>query len=246
MRTSVFPEGAQLEGEIRGAGDLVVRGTIVGTLDVDGTLTVEASGRIRGEVRARAMVVRGEVEGPVNVIELLRLETGARLLGDVVADRVSAASGSVVRGRVRMTGAERLKRTAGGTLTAPFTSSGQIPAPIVSPSIGPERPASIPVDLLVAAGLGHPHSIRERVTEVPGDVPVRALRRGRATEPHDEPAERSLAVRAVPIPPAPKTPRPAPLTPALDAPSPRAEPGDAARRAPVVPRLGRIKSRGRP
>lgn len=240
MRTSVLPEGATLEGEIRGTGDLVVRGTVLGALDVDGSITVDATGRVRGEIRARSMVVRGEVEGPVNVVELLRLDAGGKVVGDVVADRVSAATGALLRGRVRMTGAERLKRTAGGTLTAPFTSSGMIEAPS-------EMPRALPIEVLASAGA----SIRERVTEVPHDH-TRQMRRDRLTDKAEGTGAGELRAPIPPIRvavtlPAPEAPearplevRPEPLETkhAKPPPPPRTGP-------PVVPRLGRVRSRGR-
>ena len=132
MRTSSIPAGAIVEGSIRGAGDLIVRGTVEGPITLDGTLTIDVAAIVRGEVRARSIVVRGTLEGPAHATELVRLEPGARLLGDVHAERISAASGALVRGRVRMAGAERLKRTVGGTLQAPFSSAGSLEAALSS------------------------------------------------------------------------------------------------------------------
>ena len=134
MRTSSIPAGAIVEGSIRGAGDLVVRGTVEGPITLDGTLTIDVAALVRGEVRARAIVVRGTLEGTAHASEVVRLEAGARLFGDVFAERISAASGALVRGRVRMAGAERLRRTVGGTIEAPFSSAGMIEAPAVAPS----------------------------------------------------------------------------------------------------------------
>ncbi len=242
MRTSVLPAGVALEGEVRGSGDLVVRGTLIGSVDLDGLLTIEPGAVLRGEVRARAMVVRGEVEGPVTVLELLRLEAGARVLGDVQADRVSAASGAVLRGRVRMTGADRLRRTVGGTLTAPFTSSGTFDAPTdVRPPLTPARlstltgaPAPEPEERAAAPG------IRERTTEPP-DVRDRGAIRDRTTD---------TPLRGVPRPPldAPRAALEAQRA-ALEAQRPPvdaslgAKPG--APPPPVVPRLGRVRSQRR-
>lgn len=263
MRTSVLPEGVQLTGQIRGSGDLVVRGVLIGNVDLDGLLTIEAGGLLRGEVRARSMIVRGLVEGPVVTLELLRLESGARVVGDVQADRVSAASGAVIRGRVRMTGADRLRRTAGGTLTAPFTSSGAVEAPRVEAhkdvktTLDPARLASLGQASLsesasfVPIAPVHPpreHGIRDRTTEAPEERTsiLRQDLRSRVTESPDL-HRRQAKVRA-PLPVA----SPVPVVPRVErapVPSEAAPRGQsmvvAAPPPPVIPRIGRVKSRRR-
>jgi cytoskeletal protein CcmA (bactofilin family) len=230
MRTSVLPAGVTLEGELRGSGDLVVRGTMVGSVDLDGMLTIDAGAVLRGEVRARAMVVRGEVEGPVTVLELLRLEAGAKVLGDVQADRVSAASGSVLRGRVRMTGADRLRRTVGGTLTAPFTSSGTLEAP------GEVR-APIPAERL--SSLTAAHGIRERATEPPEVRDRRPLREGTTDTPMRRMPRQAVPALSAPIPASAASPNMSAASPKMVAPGPIGPP------APVIPRLGRVRSQRR-
>ena len=234
MRTSVLPHGVTLEGELRGSGDLVVRGTLIGNVDLDGMLTVDSGAVLRGEVRARAMLVRGEVQGPVTVLELLRLEAGARVLGDVQADRVSAASGSVLRGRVRMTGVDKLRRTVGGTLTAPFTSSGTIEAPReVRPFIDTAR-------LSTLTG-SHAPGVRERATEPPGVRDRRPMRERTTDTPMRGQPRATPPATANPTLAAPATLGTGASAPAgTAAPSPTSAPP-----APVVPRLGRVRSQRR-
>jgi len=236
MKTSVLPQGVTLEGELRGSGDLIVRGALIGNVDLDGMLTIDAGGVLRGEVRARAMVVRGEVEGPVTVLELLRLEASARVLGDVQADRVSAASGSVLRGRVRMTGADRLRRTVGGTLTAPFTSSGTLEAPR-------EVHAAIPAARLSTL-TGSPEQVsapgpgvRERMTEPPDARDRRPIRERPTDTPMLGMPRQAVTSRALsaPIPATAAAPNVvAPVASKPGGPPP-----------PVVPRLGRVRSQRR-
>ena len=283
MRTSVLPEGVELEGNVAGSGDLVVRGTLIGNVDLEGVLTVDVGGIVRGEVRVRGMLVRGLVEGPVTALELLKLENGARVVGDVQADRVSAATGAVLRGRVRMTGADRLRRTVGGTLTAPFTSSGSVEAPLVRGETRSEsgrgesvaRPLD-PTRLSTLSAAPHPsesrhdgarpnrNSIRERLTEMPDEsrsIPLRHDIRSRVTEPPEtRGAAMSFRQPAPFVPVAPtqqrnpasrsesrvEASRPeASRAEASRAEASRAEVGLTAPPPPVIPRIGRVKSRRR-
>ena len=133
MQGSRLPRGVVLEGSVRGQGDSWIAGEIQGPVEIDGQLVIEPTGVVRGEVRARSIAIAGVLEGNATAIELVRLEPGARMVGDARAERVSAAAGALLRGRIR-TGQdraqqERMRRTTGGTLLAPFSSSGSVRAP---------------------------------------------------------------------------------------------------------------------
>ena len=146
MRTSRLPHGAHFDGRIRGQGDLIIAGEVDGPIEIDGQLTIEATGVVRGDIRARSIAIAGQVEGNAHAIELIRLEPGAKMIGDARAERVSAGTGALLRGRIRTSTEraqnERMRRTSGGTLLAPFSSSGGIAAPILNDS--PLRMATLP------------------------------------------------------------------------------------------------------
>ena len=146
MRTSRLPHGAHFDGRIRGQGDLIIAGEVDGPIEIDGQLTIEATGVVRGDLRARSIAIAGQVEGNAHAIELIRLEPGAKMIGDARAERVSAGTGALLRGRIRTSTEraqnERMRRTSGGTLLAPFSSSGGIAAPILNDS--PLRMATLP------------------------------------------------------------------------------------------------------
>ncbi|AKF08109.1 hypothetical protein DB32_005258 [Sandaracinus amylolyticus] len=133
----MLPEGMRLAGEIRGQGDLVVAGTIEGPIAIDGHLTIEATGVVRGEVKARAVVLRGTLTGPAVAEETIRLESGARMIGDARAERVSVVEGALLRGRITMTGAQAARRSSAGQVPAIERRStpGAVSAPTAAPSI---------------------------------------------------------------------------------------------------------------
>ena len=146
MRTSRLPQGAHFDGRIRGQGDLIIAGAVDGPIEIDGQLTIEATGVVRGDIRARSIAIAGHVEGNAHAIELIRLEPGAKMIGDARAERVSAGTGALLRGRIRTSTeraqSERMRRTSGGTLLAPFSSSGGTAAPVFSDA--PLRTTTLP------------------------------------------------------------------------------------------------------
>jgi cytoskeletal protein CcmA (bactofilin family) len=128
-RVSCIPHGIAITGEIRGQGDLVVGGTVEGPIAIDGHLTIEETGVVRGEAKARAIVIRGRLYGPALADETIRIEPGARVIGDARAERVSVVEGALLRGRITMTGALPPRRSSAGAITAPRSSAGVPIAP---------------------------------------------------------------------------------------------------------------------
>lgn len=104
MKTSVLPAGLSLAGEIEGKGDLIVAGAMEGPIEIEGTLTIDEGGEVRGDVTATAVVVRGLLVGHASARESIRVEPTAVLVGDARAPRVNIVEGARVRGRIQMTG----------------------------------------------------------------------------------------------------------------------------------------------
>lgn len=103
-RTSLLPEGLSLDGSIEGRGDLVIAGTVEGPVDLEGELTIEATGRVEGPVHVTALVVRGTLVGACQAKESIQVDASATVVGDAKAPRVRIADGARYRGRVQITG----------------------------------------------------------------------------------------------------------------------------------------------
>ena len=101
-KTSVIPSGVTLVGDVEGDADLVVYGRVEGPIHVGGSLVIEASGVVRGHVRARAVVVRGVLKGNAFGDELVRVDEGARLVGELTAPRVQVVPGAHFRGQIHV------------------------------------------------------------------------------------------------------------------------------------------------
>jgi cytoskeletal protein CcmA (bactofilin family) len=256
---SRLPRGVVLEGAIRGQGDLRIAGEVEGPIEIDGHLVVEESGVVRGEVRARVITIAGILEGNATALELVRLEPGARMTGDARAERVSAAQGALLRGRVRTSQEraqlERMRRTTGGTLLAPFSSSGAILAPGFASSAGeltappaPRPPSNLPstagvlrapaIDSLQAEA-AVARVTREAVIDARDPSVVAAQANAHAVRSAERREEREAAPREAAQREAPREARPAtrelaPPAPASDRPPP-----------PVMPAIGRRRAQRR-
>jgi len=101
-KPSILPSGMKLVGDVTGEEDFVVFGLVEGEVHVDGTVVVEQSGIIRGNVRGRTVTVRGVVVGDASADASIRVDDGGKMVGDVSAPRVNIVKGARFRGHVHM------------------------------------------------------------------------------------------------------------------------------------------------
>jgi cytoskeletal protein CcmA (bactofilin family) len=142
-RGSSLPEGLSLRGEIRGHGDLIVAGSVKGPISIDGHLSIEPSGAVEGEVKARSLVVRGVLIGSAIAEESIRVDAGARMVGDARAERVSVVQGALLRGRVTMTGPQASRRSSAGVVAAPFPPPAELESARATER-EPQEPPTLP------------------------------------------------------------------------------------------------------
>ena len=95
---STLSSDLQFEGNISGAGDLQVDGSIKGDVRV-GRLIVGETGAVEGNVTADYLEVRGRIVGAVNGKQV-KLVSTAYVDGDITAEQLSIDIGAYFQGRV--------------------------------------------------------------------------------------------------------------------------------------------------
>ncbi|MGZ8439570.1 MAG: bactofilin family protein, partial [Candidatus Deferrimicrobiaceae bacterium] len=88
-------------------GEMVVRGTvrIDGNLEGDiraDWVIVGETGRIRGNVKARAIVVGGRVDGNIEGSEIVELKDKAQVVGEICTAKLSISEGALFEGQSSM------------------------------------------------------------------------------------------------------------------------------------------------
>lgn len=91
-----------VRGTLRGEGDLVVEGTVEGTIELRDQLLVQQGGRVSADVQAANLTVFGELTGSVQATTLVAINAGSRVIGDITAPRVIIEDGARFKGRVEM------------------------------------------------------------------------------------------------------------------------------------------------
>ena len=88
-------------------GEMVVRGTIridgylEGDIRADWVIVGE-TGRIRGNVKARAIVVGGRVDGNIEGSEIVELKDKGQVVGEICTAKLSISEGALFEGQSSM------------------------------------------------------------------------------------------------------------------------------------------------
>jgi cytoskeletal protein CcmA (bactofilin family) len=101
-------KSVQIFGEVKGSEDLIVDGTVEGTITLsESRLTIGPNARVQANVSARDVVILGALTGDINATGRVELRAGANLKGDIRAARLSVEENAVLSGKVELSGTER-------------------------------------------------------------------------------------------------------------------------------------------
>jgi len=105
---TVIGKGVYLESaRMTGQENVRIAGIFKGTIEIEGSVVLEDSGCITGDVHANYFLVAGEMNGNINCSTQLHFASTAKVVGDVKTNSLIADEGSQVDGRY-VVGADRL------------------------------------------------------------------------------------------------------------------------------------------
>lgn len=101
--TTVITKNTTISGELCGTGSVLIEGTVVGGIKVDGTVTVAGSGVVQGPIEAGDVCVAGSVTGDITARGAVRLEMTGSITGNVTMRSFTIEDGGYFNGRSHMT-----------------------------------------------------------------------------------------------------------------------------------------------
>ena len=107
---TLISEGCKVSGVLSGRGDFMISGTVEGDCDLDGAVTIMASGVWSGILKADSVIVAGTVDGDIEARGRIEIANSARITGTVTGEAIAVAEGAVVEGVMKTSG--RSKPTA--------------------------------------------------------------------------------------------------------------------------------------
>jgi cytoskeletal protein CcmA (bactofilin family) len=105
VETVVGPS-VNVEGDFASEGNIVVKGTVTGSVRTSRYLLVEMGAKIVANVKAGSAKISGEVKGNMKVVDSLELTSTARILGDIEVKILSVEPGALIFGKIVMPGME--------------------------------------------------------------------------------------------------------------------------------------------
>jgi cytoskeletal protein CcmA (bactofilin family) len=130
-RASVLGPTLRFRGELSAQEDLIVQGSVEGSITHTQSLTIGTDGTMKGDIRARVIVVDGKVEGDLYATESVSIRATAKVKGNVFAPRVGITDGAFFQGQIDMqpSGAavqEHSARLRQAALTAPAIEAAAV------------------------------------------------------------------------------------------------------------------------
>jgi cytoskeletal protein CcmA (bactofilin family) len=101
-RASVLGPTLKFRGELSAQEDLIVQGSVEGSITHTQSLTIGTDGTMKGDVRARVIVIDGKVEGDLYATESVNIRATAKVKGNVFAPRVGISEGAFFQGQIEM------------------------------------------------------------------------------------------------------------------------------------------------
>lgn len=99
---SVIGPSVHLEGNFNSSGNIVIAGSLSGSLTTSGSVRVEEGAKVQATVSAAHIFVAGEVRGDIYATEQLELAPSARVIGNVDVKVLSVSPGAIIHGKCSM------------------------------------------------------------------------------------------------------------------------------------------------
>jgi cytoskeletal protein CcmA (bactofilin family) len=101
-RVSVLGPTLKFRGELSAQEDLIVQGSVEGSITHTQSLTIGTDGSMKGDIRARVIIVDGKVDGDLYATESVNIRVTAKVKGNVFAPRVGISEGAFFQGQIEM------------------------------------------------------------------------------------------------------------------------------------------------
>ncbi len=111
---SVIGPTLVFKGELSADEDLVIEGTIEGTIaHHKKNLTIGKKGRVTADIHATSVIVEGELNGDIHSDGLVSLAKGAMVIGNIYCTRLVMEDGATFNGKIDMAVPTQLKIAPG-------------------------------------------------------------------------------------------------------------------------------------
>lgn len=103
MPTAVIGPKIRFKGELEGEEDLLIQGSIDGTISLSGqNLIIGKQGKLRANSKAKTINVEGKVIGDLEGEERISIRSSSQIQGNIKAERIVLEDGAKFKGSIDM------------------------------------------------------------------------------------------------------------------------------------------------
>lgn len=110
---SILGPTLHFKGELSAEENLLILGTVEGSIEHTAGLTIGEQGRIKANIQAATIKVEGKVEGNLQATTSVSINASADVEGDVNAPTVAVVEGARFKGRIDMGARKAAPKTHG-------------------------------------------------------------------------------------------------------------------------------------
>lgn len=99
---TIIGSSVKVEGKFEGNGNVVIEGSVVGSVHTAHDLQVVEGAVVHADLDAKNVTISGEVHGSIKARETLELSPSARVYGDVEGKTISVGAGAILNGKCTM------------------------------------------------------------------------------------------------------------------------------------------------
>ena len=100
---TIIGENISIEGNIRGDGDLVIEGSVKGSIELEKHhLRVDSKGHVEGEIKAGDVTVSGRIVGNITALNKVSLTKEANFTGEIKSKRISVEDGAYLKATIQL------------------------------------------------------------------------------------------------------------------------------------------------
>ncbi|OPX38616.1 MAG: hypothetical protein B1H12_02005 [Desulfobacteraceae bacterium 4484_190.2] len=131
---TVIGKQVAIEGGIEGSEDLVIEGTVRGSIELEKFhLTVGPKGKVEAEIRAGNVTVSGQLKGNIKALDRVDITKDADFSGEIKAKRISVEDGAYLKAVIEVERDSKKKMEPVGKPNNSVASApGKEPIPLVS------------------------------------------------------------------------------------------------------------------
>ena len=99
---TVIGPSVKVEGDFVTEGNIIVEGTVCGSIKTSKNLKIGPQAKIFANLSAANALVAGEVQGNINISGKMELTSSAKIFGDIKVGSLNMAAGAILNGKCQM------------------------------------------------------------------------------------------------------------------------------------------------